>query len=173
MAALLSLLVLWLAGGWFVIVRPATDRPSHVDAILVLGPPVANGRFALAYQLALAGYTDNLVLSDVPVNKTTKTTKLCADGMPAVKVTCFLPVPETTQGEARELQKLARANGWKRVMVITSTYHVSRARMIMKRCYDGTLLMVPASRGIGLFQWTYEYFYQTAAYVKAFVSPSC
>ena len=35
MAALLSLLVLWLAGGWFVIVRPATDRPSHVDAILV------------------------------------------------------------------------------------------------------------------------------------------
>ena len=78
-----------------------------------------------------------------------------------VSVTCFTPNPATTQGEAQEIRRLAAAQHWNTIIVVTSTYHVSRARMIIERCFDGRLEVVAARTHISLLDWAYQFAYQT------------
>jgi hypothetical protein len=70
-----------------------------------------------------------------------KAQRLCRGdlGPTRYEVLCFTAHPFSTQGEARTVAKLARANGWHRLVVVTSTYHVTRARMLFRRCYHGDL----------------------------------
>jgi uncharacterized SAM-binding protein YcdF (DUF218 family) len=174
-ATLVTLLLVWIVGGWFVIVRPATDRPAPVDAILVLGPPRPNGRFAEAYSLIQAGYSKNLVVSVATYGEREIRTACQSGvaGVPTAKVYCFKPDPATTRGEAQKIAALASEHGWSRIMVVTATYHVSRARVIVRRCFHGTVLMEAAHSGITLREWSYEYLYQTGAYLKVLLHPSC
>ncbi len=53
------------------------------------------------------------------------------------RVVCFTPDPDSTRGEAQEIGRLARENGWQRVLLVTSRFHVTRARMLVDRCVDG------------------------------------
>lgn len=71
------------------------------------------------------------------------------------------------------MRDLARQHGWTSVGVVTSTYHVSRARIIFDRCLDGRLYVVAARHGISVFTWAYQYLYQTGAYVKAALQSDC
>ena len=66
--------------------------------------------------------------------------RLCAQP----RVLCFKPAPYSTQGEARWIGREAAGRGWDSVVVVTSTYHVRRARMIVRRCFDGALATVAA-----------------------------
>lgn len=61
------------------------------------------------------------------------------------RVLCFEADPYSTQGEARAIGRLALKRHWRRVVVVTSTFHVTRARMLVKRCYPGALSMVGTS----------------------------
>lgn len=61
------------------------------------------------------------------------------------RVLCFEAHPYSTQGEARAIGRLARERHWRHVVVVTSTFHVTRARMLVKRCYAGALSMVETS----------------------------
>jgi hypothetical protein len=47
------------------------------------------------------------------------------------------PEPYTTRGEARATARLAREHGWRSIVVVTSSYHVPRARMLFRRAFDG------------------------------------
>jgi uncharacterized SAM-binding protein YcdF (DUF218 family) len=98
---------------------------------------------------------------------------LCTAPQEGFNVTCFQPHPATTRGEAEQVRDLARQHGRTSVVVVTSTYHVSRARMIFQRCLDGRLFVVAARRDISVFTWVYQYLYQTGAYVKAVLQPGC
>jgi uncharacterized SAM-binding protein YcdF (DUF218 family) len=60
----------------------------------------------------------------------------------AARVVCFTAVPFSTQGEARTITRLARARGWHSAVVVTSTFHVTRAHMLFRRCFHGRLAMV-------------------------------
>ena len=44
--------------------------------------------------------------------------------------------------------------------MITSTYHISRARMIVERCLPGTVLMVAAPGRPAISTWVKQFFYQ-------------
>jgi uncharacterized SAM-binding protein YcdF (DUF218 family) len=153
-------------------VHPRTATPREVDAIFVLGPPSANGRFEYAQQLVASGYAKNLVISAGPY-EVMPIRRACKNGLGAVRVICFFPTPTTTQGEARKIRELTALHGWHTVMVVTSRYHVSRARFIIGRCYSGQLLMTPPDGTISLRQWGYEFLYQTGAFAKAVMHPSC
>ncbi len=52
------------------------------------------------------------------------------------------PEPHSTRGEARAAAALAAERGWRSLVVVTSRYHVRRARMIFRRAWDGELRMV-------------------------------
>ena len=54
------------------------------------------------------------------------------------------PDPYTTRGEAQAIARLADEHGWRSVVVVTSGYHVPRARLIVRRAFDGELQMVGA-----------------------------
>lgn len=54
------------------------------------------------------------------------------------------PDPYTTRGEARAVARIGRERGWRSVVVVTSSYHVRRARLIFRRAWEGELEMVAA-----------------------------
>lgn len=172
LAALCTLLLAWLVGGYFVLMHPKVDRPRHVDAILVLGPPDVGGRVTQALSLARQGLAGTVVIS-IESDWQRLRRGDCHNQIPSITVICFQPQPSTTQGEAREIARLAGERGWHSIMVITSTYHISRARVILKRCFHGDMAMIEATGKPKATEWPFQYVYQTGAYLKAFLSRNC
>jgi uncharacterized SAM-binding protein YcdF (DUF218 family) len=170
LAAVLVLLLGWLIAAFVVIVDPTINRPRHADAVVVLGGATSDGRLGKALKLIYHGYSSTLMIS-APQN-IGYVKQVCSTPIPKVTIICFDPSPATTQGEAREIRTQAQQRGWQTIMVVTSTYHISRARMIIHRCYDGRLVMVDAQTP-SLSEWTYNLFYQTGAFAKALVHSGC
>jgi uncharacterized SAM-binding protein YcdF (DUF218 family) len=167
-----GLLVAWLVVGYFVIAYPTVNHPRRADAIVVLGPPDNNDRVDTALSLIRQHVAANLVIS-IASERQRQAKSLCSAPQDGFSVTCFHPHPATTRGEAEHVRDLARQHGWTSVVVVTSTYHVSRARMIFDRCLDGRLYVVAARHGTSVFTWAYQYLYQTGAYVKAVLQSGC
>ena len=58
------------------------------------------------------------------------------------EVICFDPAPESTQGEARFVKRIAAKRHLRSIIVVTSYFHVTRARLEMRRCYKGHLAVI-------------------------------
>lgn len=130
------------------IVWPQTSVPANVDAIVVLGGG-SGQRTSTALELARKGVSSTLVVSTGPNHEMEQLGLECgADVEGRIEVVCFDPDPARTVGEARAIADLAQRNGWHRVGVVTSTYHLTRARVLIQQCYTGELHMVeaPANR---------------------------
>lgn len=158
----------WLVTCFVVVQHPHIDRPGSADAVLILGPTLSD-RVNTGLTAIRRHLSDQLVVS-IPDGSNGKLCRLHRSGL---TVTCFVPHPSTTRGEAEELGRLAARHHWTSVIVVTSKYHVSRARMIISRCFHGRLSMVAAGGSISFVRWAYEYVYQTAGYVKAALYRSC
>ncbi len=167
------LLASWLVGCYVVIADPSVDRPGTADAIVVLGSPTAEDRLGVALRLVDAHISTNLVISLFAEGQPLTQRRYCNTPHAGLAVTCFRPDPATTRGEAEHVRALAADHGWTSIVVVTSTYHVSRARMLFQRCFAGRLLMVGTSHGMSVGKWAHEYLYQTAAYVKAAIESGC
>ncbi|MBF6356457.1 YdcF family protein [Nocardia higoensis] len=167
LCALAALVVLGLtvAALWPVYVRPRTDPPAPADAILVLGG-AHDGREQLALRLARAGYAPRVLFSD-PYEYSARMNRICHGGY-SFEVVCFDPDPRTTRGEGRALAARARAEGRTRVIVVTFTPHISRARYVIGKCWDGELLFADPRPELSVMRWAYDYLYQSAAYIEAF-----
>ena len=164
--------------GYRLYVAPATDDPASgpvADAAVALGgiPEIA----ADAERLVRQGRARTLVLSNpyTRIGERNAVTARCDDAAARhdPRVTCFDPQPATTRGEAEEIGRLAAAHGWHRVVVVAPRFHVSRARMIVARCYRGDLVMVASQVTVPTSEWVYQFAYQTAAFGKALVKRDC
>lgn len=172
LAVFLVLVVAWVLACDIVVMHPRTDRPRAVDAILVLGPPDEQGRVDEGLRLAQQGYSHNVVISIA--NEAQRRAKgACGNPFAQLRIVCFEPDPATTRGEAREIARLAEENHWHSVMVVTSSYHISRARMIVNRCFDGDVTMIEAPGRTSWWRWPYQFVYQSAGYLKAAVLRGC
>lgn len=60
------------------------------------------------------------------------------------KVVCFTPSPDSTLGETGGVARIAAGRGWRRIVVVSSTYHVVRARLLFRRCVDAEVAVVGA-----------------------------
>jgi hypothetical protein len=58
---------------------------------------------------------------------------------PPFRVLCFDPEPNSTRGEAEEIGRLARAHHWRTIVVVSSTYHLVRSRLLIRRCTDARI----------------------------------
>lgn len=130
-------------------VRPESDDPSRSDAIVVLGPGLHGERFAEGLRLMRRGLAGTLLISEARDPNWTAATKLCSGRAP-LRVICFRASPYTTRGEARIVARLAREHGWRSLVIVTSTYHVQRARILYRRCFGGRLAVVGAQPSAGL-----------------------
>lgn len=60
-----------------------------------------------------------------------------------------------------------------RAIIITNTPHISRARLLFQRCFDGNLYFLTDGSKLGATDWMYQYAYQSAAFVKAALTTEC
>jgi hypothetical protein len=149
-----------------VYVRPQIDQLRHADAILILSRPY-HRRYPFGFDLAGQGWAPNLVVSNPSGAANPELTDYCAAPHPEFVVHCFVPDPPTTNGEARQLRRLASQHGWRTVIVVTFRPHISRARFILGQCFDGDLVMVASPAHISGLRRAFEYLYQTARVTRA------
>lgn len=171
-AVVLVLVVVFCVMTALLFVYPDLNAPERSDAIVVLGGhgvPAFDKGVALARQ----GYAPDLVLSLQDWQNCGPYQQLLATRLSDVHVSCFKANPQTTQGEARSIEQLAKRSHWTRIIVVVPTTQASRARLRIGRCYSGQVLEVAfPPQGIG--QWLKEFAYEWGAMFKAVVlQPSC
>jgi uncharacterized SAM-binding protein YcdF (DUF218 family) len=130
--------------GW-LFVWPPHDPPGRVDAVLVLAGGDGE-REATGIRLVREGVAPVVVFSDGgrPGAPSARRCLLRVDG---VRVACLRPETSSTRGEARAFAELAGREGWRSVAVVTSSYHLRRASLLVDRCYRGTVHPVAAGMG--------------------------
>lgn len=141
LTALVVLVSLWVVAVGLLFVWPQanTGAPTHADAVVVLSGG-RNSRLDPALKLVERGVAPVLAISSpFRDEKWTKAHLLCTGRQSGFKVICFQAVPYSTRGEAETVTRLAKHLGWHRVIVVTSMYHVTRARMLFRRCFHGQL----------------------------------
>jgi uncharacterized SAM-binding protein YcdF (DUF218 family) len=134
-------LIAWIAATVALFVIPHGDRPIHADVVFVLSG--SSKRLPVALRLVREGYAPLLLVSRTRTNPSQLEQQACAHRV-GVRVLCLHADPYSTVGEAELLARLASARHWNTVDVVTSRYHVLRARILMRRCYHGRLRVVGA-----------------------------
>ena len=154
--ALGGLFLMILGGALVQFVWPRTDSPGRADAVVVLSGDHGE-RLAKGLQLMEAGVAPTLVLNGTP--DMLQVLELCRGGQP-FEVVCLRPEPDSTRAEARAAGRLASERRWKHMVVVTTTYHVTRVRLLFSRCFDGAVRMVgatpPYGRAMGVRQIIHE-----------------
>lgn len=148
------------------------ERLQRADAIVVLGGNPYE-RFEYGLQLAERGLAQQVVLSNSVGVTDSRMRELCARSIAGVEVTCFLPEPWTTRGEAQEVRRLAAARGWDDIIVVTTTAHLERARFILERCYDARMQMTDFPEQRGVAETVFGWGYQSAGWLKALYQTGC
>ncbi|MHB8059709.1 MAG: YdcF family protein [Gaiellaceae bacterium] len=133
----LSLLSIWLVFALYLFVWPRRDRPHRAAAIIVLAGDEEH-RLPRALELARSGVAPVLVVSDGARSDWAPARELCAQPRRrGFRVVCFRPAPYSTRGEARGALRLVERYHWRSLLVVTSTYHVYRSRLLFERCLGG------------------------------------
>lgn len=153
-----------LAATLRLFVWPDTDAPGHADAVVVLAGGHGE-RLDRGLELVQEGVAPTLALSFGPNG-------LCRGGQ-AFDVVCFAPSPETTRGEAEAIGDLARSRGWSSIVLVTSTSHVTRARLLVDRCFDGTLRVTGATSDTGPVGWLAAVVHEWGGLAEALVARDC
>ena len=132
-------------------VWPPADTPKGADAVVIFVGGRGE-RLAAAERLMAAGLAPNLVVPNGTAPEWPAGNRACSEDLP-YDVHCPRPEPDTTRGEARTIAALAEENGWSRVIVVTSSYQLSRARLLLGRCFDGEVLGVRAQPELSALAW--------------------
>ena len=121
-----------------------SGTPAHADAIVVLSGDSA--RLPRAERLVRERVAPVLLISSVARTPDWAAAEtLCHSGRyESAHVLCVNAVPYSTRGEAETFSRLARGKGWRSLVVVTSTYHLTRAEVLFRRCFSGKLSMVGA-----------------------------
>ena len=133
------------AGTARLFIWPRTDDPRSADAVFVLSGDYGE-RLERGLQLMHAGVAPTLVLDGEP--DFLAVGRLCAAKMP-FEVVCLRPAPDRTRTEAREAALLAAERGWRRLVVVTTTAHTTRAGLLFRRCTDSRVDVVRATAPYG------------------------
>lgn len=169
-SVVLGMLALAVVAGLPLYVFPPAASVRQADLIYVIGPPTPP-RIALAERLAADGVADAMLVSVSPaadsIRYPASELPLCAEP----RATCETPKPFTTKGEALLLSQYARGRSLDETVVITFTPHVARTRYIFEKCYDGDVSVMGVDQDMNLGDWIYQYAYQSAAFVKAWITP--
>jgi uncharacterized SAM-binding protein YcdF (DUF218 family) len=134
--------------------RMPVDRAPNADAIFPLGGMLDNpggpdepadlneagARFERALQLYFAGRAPVLLLSAAwrrlpgpPSEGEILRGMAIARGVPPGAILITKPVPNTA-GEADALREIAASRHWRRVLLVTSAFHMWRAMRAFRRC---------------------------------------
>jgi uncharacterized SAM-binding protein YcdF (DUF218 family) len=155
------LVVLFAAATTRLFIWPAQGMPPHVSAIVVFAGP--GERLPVALRLAREHRAPVLVVSQGQHGYGGP----CPPAVPGVRLTCFDPDPGNTRGEAEFVGRLAKQYHWNSMVLVTGTEQDTRARLLMKRCFGGSVYVVAGS--LPLHYWPFQIAYEWGALLKALV----
>lgn len=162
---------LFLAATARLFVWPSTNHAGPADAVVVLdggsGERLEEARALMARRVA-----PTLAISTGRELDVDEAGDLCTKPQ-QFEVVCFTPRPDSTRGEARALARLARESGWNEVVLVTSTYHATRARMLLERCFDGRVEVVAATPPRQPLHWAAAVVHEWAAMVETTLRRGC
>jgi len=141
---LISAIVVFSIATYRLFVDPRIDPVRRSDAVVVIaGGPL---RLKKGIELVQHGIAPLLIVSNPHGGWAYKeeAPHLCDShgARHPFKVICFDPKPESTQGEARAVKRIAASRHLRSVIVVTSYFHVTRARIEMRRCFHGRLAVI-------------------------------
>jgi uncharacterized SAM-binding protein YcdF (DUF218 family) len=137
---LLAAVLVFLGLSAKLFVWPEQDSAGRADAVVVLAGSKA--RLTKALGLMRRRVAPLLVISDGLAPDWPAANRLCRRGSARFQVICFRPDPYSTRGEAERIARMAKNRGWRSVAVVTSTFHVTRARLLFERCLAGARVKV-------------------------------
>lgn len=140
-AALALVLLSWLTVRWFL--APAQHVPHRADAVVVLAGGDGE-RLERGLELMRAGVAPILVISNGTRRDWTAANELCSSRLVRFTVLCPVPRPYSTAGEAATIGRLAEDGQWRSLALVTSDYHLHRARLLFRRCTGATVHGVAA-----------------------------
>jgi uncharacterized SAM-binding protein YcdF (DUF218 family) len=158
---LIILVVVFLAATARLFVWPAQGMPASVNAIVMLAGP--GDRLPVALQLAREHRAPVLVVSQGWQGYGGP----CPSDVAGVKLVCFEPNPGNTRGEAEFAARLAKQDHWRSIVLVTTLSQDTRARLILRRCFSGSIYVAPAS--LPLSALPYQIVYNWGALAKALV----
>ena len=168
-ALVLGLVILLVAAATVrLFIVPSTDAVRAVDAVVIF----AGGRgerLQLAERLMDDDIAPSLVIPNGNAPEWPAGNRACTEAR-AYDVHCPQPSPDTTRGEAQTIGDLAEREGWTSVLLVTSTYHVSRAGLFLSRCFDGDVLTVSANPKIGPLTWISRIGHEWLAWSRSVVA---
>jgi uncharacterized SAM-binding protein YcdF (DUF218 family) len=145
LTAVAALVLAWIGASLYLFVWYPSDPPGRADAVVVLSGG-RDSRLDPAIRLVERHVAPLLVISGAGYDPKWRTARrLCAHGARGYRVLCFDPKPYSTRGEAEEVARIAARRRWRSIVVVTSRYHVTRARMLFRRCFHGDVDAVGAS----------------------------
>src|SRR5437660_531334 len=143
------LVVLGAASVERLFVLPSSDGVGKADVVIVLAG-AGDERLVRAVALMNEGVAPTLVITNGSAPAWPSGNRVCDS--PHQFQVLGARAPRNTRAEARAVARTARTQGWDRVVVTTSSYHVARARLLLRRCADGHVSVVsarPLGEGIG------------------------
>jgi uncharacterized SAM-binding protein YcdF (DUF218 family) len=165
-AAVAAMIVVFCLTTARLFVWPTQGMPAHVSAVVMLAGP--GDRLSVALQLAKEHRSLVLVVSQGQHGYGGP----CPPKPSGVELICFDPDPGNTRGEAEYLGRLARRFHWNSVALVTTRSQDTRARMMVQRCFGGSVYVVTAPLAAG--SWPYQIAYEWGALFKAlFLDRAC
>lgn len=153
----------------FVLPEPAPVSAS-ADAVVVLAGSSAD-RLPVAVGLAERG-SGVLVVSAAGGRANAPSRALCHDPG-ELTIHCFTPSPSDTRGEARAIGRLVEEQNWTRITVVTSTYHLVRAALLIGRCTDAVVQMAEAEPSLSVGEWGTRVGHEMGGLVETALEPGC
>ena len=101
-------------------------------------------RLPVAVELVRRGVAPVLVISDGLDPRLAGGERALPLRRAASESICIRPEPYSTRGEARLAGRLARERNWDSLVVVSSRFHLFRARLLFERCFRGELAFVGA-----------------------------
>jgi DUF218 domain-containing protein len=127
--------VFYALGAYLFLARHDDALDGRADAVVVLAGD--RGRLPVALDLIRAGVAPVLVVSEDEYWSDEARFNLCKEGrLTGAQLICRYPVPDSTRGEVRFVSQLAKDRGWRRLVVVTSRYHLFRTERLFTRCMD-------------------------------------
>jgi uncharacterized SAM-binding protein YcdF (DUF218 family) len=146
-------------------VWPPEGAPARADAVVIFAGG-SGERLARAERLMADGLALNLVVPNGTTPEWPAGNRACSEDR-SYEVFCPVPDPDTTQGEARAIAAMAEEKGWSRVIVVTSSYQVTRADLLLGRCLHGEIRTVRAEPKLSLFAWAKRVAHEWLAWTHA------
>jgi hypothetical protein len=152
-------------------VYPATDQHAPTDAVVLLAGD-APARLPVAVRLAEGG-PGVLVVSVADGEDNAPARTLCGDPG-GLTVHCFTAAAGSdTRAEARAVGRLVAEHGWTRITVVTTSYHVPRAGLLVGRCTDAEVHMADTAAPMPIRRWVVGIVHEVGGLAAAALDRSC